>query len=140
MKQRSMKRITLLCMLFLITAALLAGCGQPAESDSAEALGTVTLTVTGYEDAANLPETEVPLTEGMTALDILDASGFAVVKSDGFVESIDGLTNAMEGYPNSGWLYYVNGESPTTGASEYALSDGDAVQWKFVTDFTLLYQ
>ncbi len=29
----------------------------------------------------------------------------------------------------SGWLYYVNGESPSVGCGEYAVSDGDKIEW-----------
>ena len=35
----------------------------------------------------------------------------------------------------SGWLYTVNGESPTVGLADYALKDGDTVRFYFVTDF-----
>lgn len=31
----------------------------------------------------------------------------------------------------SGWLYLVNNESPSVGASDYELKDGDVVRWQF---------
>ena len=35
----------------------------------------------------------------------------------------------------SGWLYTINGESPTVGLADYVLKDGDSLQFYFVTDF-----
>lgn len=35
----------------------------------------------------------------------------------------------------SGWLYTVNGESPTVGASQYELQDGDVLRFYYVTTF-----
>lgn len=35
----------------------------------------------------------------------------------------------------SGWLYSVNGESPTVGASQYILQDGDVLRFYYVTMF-----
>lgn len=35
----------------------------------------------------------------------------------------------------SGWLYTVNGESPTVGAAEYVLNEGDVVRFYYVTTF-----
>ena len=34
----------------------------------------------------------------------------------------------------SGWMYRVNGETPSVGCAEYALSDGDQVEWLYTCD------
>ena len=31
----------------------------------------------------------------------------------------------------SGWMFFVNGEKASTGCSDYALSDGDVIQWRY---------
>lgn len=51
---------------------------------------------------------------------------------------IEGIFNLYEFDcgPLSGWVYTVNGLSPSVGCGEYALEDGDAVQWLFVCDRT----
>ena len=33
--------------------------------------------------------------------------------------------------PQSGWIFTVNGEFPDRGSSDYKLSDGDQVEWKY---------
>lgn len=35
----------------------------------------------------------------------------------------------------SGWLYAVNDESPTVGASQYVLQEGDTVRFYYITTF-----
>ena len=44
-----------------------------------------------------------------------------------YVESVDGETAA---YPD-GWMYRANWESPSLGAKEYAVSDGDVILWSY---------
>ena len=60
------------------------------------------------------------------------AGGFSLVVDSMFgsidyVESVDGETAA---YPD-GWMYRVNWESPSLGAKEYAVSDGDVILWSY---------
>jgi hypothetical protein len=31
----------------------------------------------------------------------------------------------------SGWTYTVNGKTPSVGASQYTLKDGDVIEWKY---------
>ena len=40
---------------------------------------------------------------------------------------------------NSGWMYYVNGEIPTVGASQYTLQSGDVVEWVYICDMNSLF-
>jgi hypothetical protein len=44
-----------------------------------------------------------------------------------FIESINGIRNGNGKY----WFLYVNGESASVGASQYILSPGDAIEWRF---------
>ena len=49
---------------------------------------------------------------------------------------IEGIGNLYEFDcgPLSGWVYAVNGVFPNYGASQYALSDGDSVVWRYTCD------
>ena len=77
---------------------------------------------------------EVFLEEGSTAYDALVATGVEVEGDPSFVTSIDGLAAGAAG-PTSGWMYEVNGESPSVAANEYGLSEEDQVRWYYVDSF-----
>ncbi|MBR1898597.1 MAG: DUF4430 domain-containing protein, partial [Oscillospiraceae bacterium] len=34
----------------------------------------------------------------------------------------------------SGWVYHVNGISPSRGCGDYLLSDGDVIEWLYTCD------
>ncbi len=76
-----------------------------------------------------------------TALDVLktllNAKGIDyVIKGGYYVSEINGLGEFDKG-ENSGWLYSVNGTTPSTTASaEYKLNDGDVVLWYYTLDYT----
>ena len=46
-----------------------------------------------------------------------------------FVESIGDVKGSSE----KAWIYFVNGESGTVAADQYQLSEGDRVEWKYIT-------
>lgn len=37
--------------------------------------------------------------------------------------------NGEKGTPGKYWIYYVNGDKPSVGASKYILKDGDIIKW-----------
>lgn len=133
------KKILLPLLIMSLSLAILTACsgdnGDAENGSEKEVVGTVTLIVSGYGDMANLESSEIELAEGMTALDALYTTDFVIVASDGFVTSVDGLKNGIEGYPYSGWTYTVNGEFASVGASEYILEDGDEVEWRYSLTF-----
>lgn len=49
-----------------------------------------------------------------------------------YVTSIGGVAENDYGNP-SGWVYTVNGEEIMESADKYELSDGDSIEWKFVS-------
>ncbi|MDE7124661.1 MAG: DUF4430 domain-containing protein [Eubacterium sp.] len=74
---------------------------------------------------------------GATAFDVLEK----VCKSNGisltyqqktYIQAIGGLAEKDCGGA-SGWTYKVNGIKPPKAASKYVLSDGDIVEWYYVT-------
>lgn len=75
--------------------------------------------------------------DDMTALSILQASGLTLqLSGGGYVNSIDGVGEFDLG-ENSGWLYKVNGTTPTmTAPNQYTLSPDDNVIWYYSLDYT----
>ena len=51
-----------------------------------------------------------------------------------YVDGINGVVASQTG-PNAGWLFTVNGETPSVGADALQISDGDEIVWKFYKDY-----
>lgn len=92
------------------------------------------------EDGWVLKEEEVTYTPGETVFDILKkvcdenkihmASRYTPVYGSYYVEGIHQIYEFDCG-ENSGWMYSVNDTYPNYGCSEYEVSDGDVIQWKY---------
>ena len=94
-------------------------------------------------DGVILPASEIEITEGDTAFDVLKkvctehsiqleytySAGFGTY----YVEGIHQLYEKDCG-GKSGWLYRVNGEFPNVGCSSYELHDGDTVEFLYTCD------
>ena len=84
-----------------------------------------------------IESTRLTLESGATVFDALEAacreSGVPLgYQSKSYITRIGNLKEkACAGA--SGWMYRVNGENPTKGASKYILENGDAVEWYYVT-------
>jgi len=80
------------------------------------------------------------LNAGTTVYEALVASGAALSAQGAqgsplgvYVFAIDGLPQGEAG-SQSGWKYYVNGTAPGMSCDKYVLSNGDAVEWRYVTN------
>ena len=111
----------------------------PGESDSEM---TVFCTVSTHEsdwlsDSYTMPE-------GATIAELLqkafkEANMSAEGLSKGYITSVtkDGETLAqLDKGSKSGWMYTVNGDSPTVGISDYVLKSGDRVKLYYTVDYT----
>ena len=125
--------------------------GEAAGKESS--FGTVTIeircdTIVDKSDADYIPrdgvilaETEYPIEEGDTVYDILTEAARQhriQVETAGrwnmvYVAGINYLYELDFG-DLSGWIYHVNGFSPSVGCGEYVLSDGDSVYWFYVIE------
>lgn len=95
-------------------------------------------------DGALLQPAAVAFTAGESVFDVLQRvcrqqgivleSSFTPLYHSAYIEGIGNLCEFDAG-ERSGWLYTVNGESPSYGCSQYALSDGDTVVWQYTVDF-----
>ena len=80
----------------------------------------------------------VAITPGETVLDVLKRTlkeqNIALSEKRGYVRSINGLSEKLRGeenFPQSGWLYRVNGEFPSIASNQYKLKAGDRVEWVY---------
>ncbi|MBQ7335529.1 MAG: DUF4430 domain-containing protein [Clostridia bacterium] len=122
--------------------------GQDAVKENV--IGSVTLsircdTMAGSSDAEHIPTDGVILdavvfkiAEGDTVYSILTEAARKyglLVENEGsaklaYISGINGLYEYDFG-DLSGWVYLVNGESPSVGCGEYRLSDGDVIEWHY---------
>jgi len=86
-----------------------------------------------------LSDSAMTFNGGKSVLDILKAATRAAkIQMDysgagalAYVRGIDNLYEFDKG-PESGWVFYVNGELSRRGAGAYKIYDGDVVVWKYV--------
>lgn len=112
-------------------------------------IGSVTVTVrcdnaVGKSDAEYIPADGVilpaeafELAEGETVYDILveaaSKHGIQIDHKGKYISAINYLYEQALG-ELSGWMYRVNGVSPSVGCGEYKLSDGDVIEWLYTCD------
>ena len=112
-----------------------AGSSTQASSDDSSTI-TVSITVDGSAAGAGSSSATLSLASGATVYDALSASGVGFNAGSSqygtYVSAIGGLAEKEHG-SKSGWMYSVNGVTPMTACSNYALSDGDSVVWYYVT-------
>ena len=101
--------------------------------------GYITVTVSVTSSAVGNPVSSggtFTFNEGATPYDALCALGLSVNAHGSsygtYVAAIGGLAEKEHG-GTSGWMYSVNGVTPNTACSNYALSNGDSVVWYYVT-------
>lgn len=66
---------------------------------------------------------------GQTALAILKEVAETETEESSFGEFVTTI-NGVEGNGPKYWLFYVDGEAATVGASEYVTSDGESIEWR----------
>lgn len=109
--------------LFLLAAALLAGCGAGETSS-----GTASVWVTRDRGAKVLLVEKVPA--GLTAMQALRRVAEVKTRYGGrFVQAINGLEGSLSGRRD--WFYFVNGYEGDRSAAEYRLHAGDVEWWDY---------
>lgn len=155
-----MKRKIRWSALLLLLCVILASCGAQEPPAGAAETGTVALTVTCQDavqqgglsqdiletlptDGVLLSERAYPISEGMTALAVLQealrAQNISIEIKDGYVNGIHSL-RAGDCGDTSGWLFRVNGVLPSVGAGEYVLQPGDTVEWLYICDMNAFFE
>ncbi len=152
--------VTLLLLCIALLAAVLLIHIQSADSyysgqlpDKPDAVGSVTLSIrcdraVGLAEGAHLPEngqllppTAMPIRPGDTVFTLLTeaAQAFGIhLESSGSagMRYVQGMGNLYEfGCGDlSGWLYAVNGATPSVGCDQYLPGDGDVIEWAYSLD------
>ena len=84
-----------------------------------------------------LSTTAVTLSGGETVYDILyavcKANDIPLGGNSGYIKSIGGLAERDCG-GGSGWLYRVNGDSPSVSCGSYKVFDGDRIEWIYTCE------
>lgn len=92
------------------------------------------------EDGYVIASAEITLSEGATAFDALIGAArehkitvdHTISAMGKYISGIGPLYEFDYG-SESGWLYYVNGERPSSASSEYVLTNGDEVRFSYTT-------
>lgn len=124
-------------ILLASSALLVTACGSSSqEADSKPATSTessvvettVSVSFSFEEDEKEITDLtkEIEVQEGQSVLEAL-IENYEVVEEGGLVSSIEGDEQVEK--ESKYWLYTVNNEQPTVGASDYILEEGDEVKW-----------
>lgn len=144
-----MKKI--LISVLLIVVLLLSACGNSGkvevkvEIDATDILSNYEMLDEALRDEKYVPadgiileETTVSVKEGSGALEVLKTvakeKNIQFDISDGYAKGINYIYEKSCG-PMSGWVYEVNGKSVM---SEYFVSEGDTITWKYICDFSAM--
>ena len=140
----------------LLALLLLTGCGSQAEEELTCTLSISCASILEHmedleeakaelvpEDGWLMEPLEVPFTQGESVFEVLQRTcqdqrlhmefEDAPVYGSAYIEGIGNLYEFDCG-PLSGWKYKVNGEFPNYGCSQYALAEGDSVEWVYTCD------
>lgn len=88
-------------------------------------------------DGNLLAKTSFETAEGDTILDLLKKTDLVLdISQSSYGSYVAGIQSLGQGDAGtmSGWLYFVNGESPQVAASAYILADGDQVEFVYTCD------
>ena len=147
--QTGKKALVLLVSLLLASTLAMTGCSQSASSGASSSQDSssqssaaqaavqdinVTLVVLDPADEALKAADEgVVIEEGATVYDALEASTLdAQIEDSSYGKYLTSMAGtAAEG--SSGWVYTVNGEEVMESIDSCVLSDGDTVEFKYIT-------
>lgn len=127
----------------LLVLLMLAGCASPA-SQTAASKDVCSIKVLGSKGATVL-DAETYLEEGMSVLSateqaLNDNNLTMEVVGAGEMAYVNGIAQLFAGDegPNSGWLFYINGELPDKGCTVITVKPNDQIEWVFVEDFNAI--
>ncbi len=118
--------------------------GVSAENNT-DVIGAVTISIScdviKDKDKSYIPkngvileETEFEIKKGDTVYDVFsEVCQKNKIRFSSNMKYIEGINNIYETDfgKSSGWIYFVNGESPSVGCGSYELNDGDKIEWHY---------
>ncbi len=143
-----MKKRKTAVFVIIVTLAVVAAVIGLSGGNSKETAGTVTVSISCEvvkdkgknhipKDGIILDETEVEIQNGDTVYDVLaevcEENGILFSANMGYIEGINNLFE-MDFGKSSGWIYFVNGETPSVGCGSCELADGDKIEWHYTCD------
>ena len=123
------RRGTAVAIALLGAALAAAGCGL----GPGEEVGEVSLTVTrDYGAEPVQPPASEAASESDTVMRVLEREAEISTRyGGGFVKSIDGVSEAVQGGRRYDWFFYVNGVESPVGAADFPLRGGEAIWWDY---------
>ena len=124
-------------ILLASSALIVTACGSSSQEADSKPISstessvvetTVSVSFSFEEDEKELADLakETDVQEGQSVLEALK-DNYEVVEDGGLVSSNEGHEQVEK--ESKYWLYTVNDEQPTVGASDYILEEGDEVKW-----------
>jgi hypothetical protein len=125
----SMSRSTAVAIALVGAALAAAGCGIGPGAE----VGEVSLTVTrDYGSRQVRRSITDEATESDTVMRLLERNAEISTRyGGGFVQSIDGISEAASDGRRFDWLFYVNGVESPVGAADFSLHGGEAIWWDY---------
>ena len=134
-----------LAAIVIVAAVAIIALVVDLSDDKTDIIGSVTISINcgvikdkdkSYipENGIILNETKAEIKNGDTVYDILaevcKENEILFSANMGYIEGINNIYE-MDFGKSSGWIYFVNGESPSVGCGNYELSDGDEIEWHY---------
>ncbi len=139
------KKHKFMVLIIVAAVAVIALVIRISGDDKTDTIGFVTISINcemiKNEDKRHIPkdgiilkETKIEIKNGNTVYDVLAEAckdnGILFSSNMGYIEGINNIYE-MDFGKSSGWIYFVNGESPSVGCRNYELSDGDEIEWHY---------
>jgi hypothetical protein len=139
------KKHKFIVLIIVVTVAIIAFFIGISNNDKSGTVGSVTISINcdSVKDKGKshipkngiiLEETEIEIQSGDSVYDVLvEACKENEVLFSANMGYIEGINNVyeMDFGKSSGWIYFVNGESPSVGSESYELADGDEIEWHY---------
>ena len=139
------KKHKFIVLIIVVTVAIIAFFIGISNNDKSGTVGSVTISINcdSVKDKGKshipksgiiLEETEIEIQSGDSVYDVLvEACKENEVLFSANMGYIEGINNVyeMDFGKSSGWIYFVNGESPSVGSESYLLADGDEIEWHY---------
>ncbi|ASK63309.1 hypothetical protein CFK37_14670 [Virgibacillus phasianinus] len=95
-------------------------------SDNENQEKMVTISVTKKKGEETVTKKEVPIEDGAILMDVMKKN-FDLKEDGGFITTIEGIEAKKS--EKMAWMYSINGESASVGASDLELTPGDSVNF-----------
>lgn len=138
----SFKKWSFWLVALIMVGSILSGCGssedtneeptdnssqtEESEGSSEAEENEIVITISQNEGEEILEEKTVAIEDGAILMEVMEENFDLETEFDGeFIAKIDGV--GPEDGEEVAWMYNVNGQTPSVGASEYELEAGDEV-------------